>query len=230
MAKDKLSIEIPGTLSMLDVNPNTAVDGVLKLATVGAMVYSTKMVLDLITEKDFTDTVKKLGEGYYKVLSFGAFGALMDLWPDIGAHLLQGKDITPESSRATRYFVTTSVDELVIAAVAQYQAQIDADTARITAINIELIKPMTDAYHTADLLAEKALLQVDVASLEAKKLDPAIRVEMQAKHDKAINTQKWEFAVIFGILFSATLIYAGDSIIDLVSSGLKGFGFVLPVG
>jgi len=83
-------------------------------------------------------------------------------------------------------------------------------------------------YAITDLSAYLTRRKEDLVALDAANSPDALRATMEEKHNKALERLKWELALIFGILFAATLIYAGDSIIDLVSNGLKGFGFIIP--
>jgi hypothetical protein len=237
----------PGVVPVITANPETVADGVLKLAAVGSTIIATKFVLDTFATdrliawlKDHSnDVVGGVVDVWFKSMTKLFIDPVMVIpnqvkqWGmDIGHDLhglLEQLGINIQSAHQQ---------------VLTLEEQIAADEAKIPILQYQMrvIQSQIDALITnkgftdpADWDAKKAALQTDywnlsheIDRLTAEIADGTKQKQLEAAKavfdTLAAERARWLIAVVVGVLISTTMIYAGDSIIDVIDTMLSKIG------
>lgn len=123
-----------------------------------------------------------------------------------------------------------------LAALNSNIGQIDLQIARI---QTDIIRGGDENRIEETKMLEKRLgeLRIERARLDGLRkeqidiINRTADAELKAEKGRAraLEVLKWSMAIIAGLIVSATMIYAGDSVYDLIGGALKSL-FVLPIG
>lgn len=231
---------IDGTIKVVDakLEAESVVDGALKLSTVAASIYLTKMILDKVPLLKFVEWVRE----HKSTLELGIAGLAPGI--AIPLELVTGltpnpsdifKEVQEEAKNIVSFFLRVPSD-IVRKITGDNQATIEQLKAKINSLNLQIWARQNqmdqDAAfqsQTASLLVEVAALKIQVAALEDANDTDKIAAEVDAKMLEAEQRLKWKTAIIIGTLTAATMIYAGDSLIDMVTGLLESVKMPIPL-
>ena len=289
----------PGVVPIVTANPNTTADAALKLASVGATIMASKMMLDAFADDEMVTWLsgqdKTLGNHYW--MGFLYYGPVGDVLKTIGGGTtLQGNINNVFGSFEDFAHMIPNLDNQIATARTHYESLVDeiarfteaVATDRVYAVKFQTDynaylpldpgpflepepKDLSQYLNGEDRKMERSAYLADYDAWSARKsvweaqrrtylnelerlrsliFDPETSYNArhlaeitagQAAAKAAVDLSRlmaertrWVLAIVAGILISTTMIFAGDSVIDILSQGMSGifntvFGLITKV-
>jgi hypothetical protein len=235
----------PGLIPIVSTNPEQLTNTALKLAAVGSTILIVKTMLDAVPFEGINDWLKAhpnyasnfITQGWFLAGPVG-FGleALATMIPDpikvghdMGEHLRKGdfvggfkavlEDLGFQAQRAQTALeqAQRAVDDMNANVVTRQNALQRAQEA--------LMAHNTPTNTEARNLASMALDAAIGDAAQAVKNRDALVV--QADLPKALAERgRWLVAIVVGTFLATTMIFAGDSVLDLAGGALGGLGLI----
>lgn len=174
-------------------------DSLLKAGTVGASIIITKAMLDIVKAEDWIKWLKDHPVTMEKAILFSLSPAMPLALGPFGPILIGATPDLSDLEKASKLL----------------NEKISTTSQLIVTI---AISPIVSIIPLA--LGKKAERpeEVDQGTKKAEELNKW-----------ALEKTKWIMAILIGILSSSTMIYAGDSIIDLISGMIKSLQIPIPM-